>query len=64
MKKIIIFIYMLGLFFSLAAQEACPDVIPALQQWKGGKGNYAYPAKDVLLSQPPMKKNFLLQPIF
>ena len=38
MKKIIIFICMLGLFFSLAAQEACPDVIPALQQWKGGKG--------------------------
>lgn len=45
MKKIIIFICMLGLFFSLAAQEACPDVIPALQQWKGGKGKLCLPSK-------------------
>ena len=27
------------------AQEPCPQVIPALQQWKGGKGELALPAE-------------------
>lgn len=49
MKKIFIFICMLGLFLHVAAQEACPDVIPALQQWKGGKGKLTLSNKGTIV---------------
>ena len=34
------------------AQEPCPQVIPALQQWKGGKGELALPAEGSIVLSP------------
>ena len=30
---------------AVSAQEPCPEVIPALQQWKGGRGKIVLPAQ-------------------
>lgn len=49
MKKIIILICMLGLYLHTTAQEPCPDVIPALQQWKGGNGKLTLPNKGTIV---------------
>lgn len=40
-----LFVVCLGTF----AQEPCPCVIPALQQWKGGNGNCSCLLKEVSL---------------
>ena len=37
---------------AISAQEPCPQVIPALQQWKGGSGKLALPAKGNIVVNP------------
>lgn len=39
MKKISLLCMFLAASLWVAAQEPCPKVIPAIQQWEGGKGN-------------------------
>ena len=36
----------------ISAQEPCPQVIPALQQWKGGSGKLALPAEGNIVVNP------------
>ena len=35
-----------------SAQEVCPDVIPALQQWKGGNGKLSLPVEGNIVMNP------------
>ena len=35
-----------------SAQEVCPDVIPALQQWKGGNGKLSLPVEGNIVMTP------------
>ena len=35
MKRILFFIILFCISLSVIAQESCPQVIPALQQWRG-----------------------------
>ena len=37
---------------TISAQEPCPQVIPALQQWKGGSGKLALPAEGNIVVNP------------
>ena len=37
---------------AISAQEPCPQVIPALQQWKGGSGKLALPAEGNIVVNP------------
>ena len=34
------------------AQEPCPEVIPALQQWQGGKGRLSLPVSGEIVVDP------------
>lgn len=45
MRKGILFSCLLACWMLAVAQEPCPQVIPALQQWKGGKGQLTLPAQ-------------------
>ncbi len=48
MKKVLT-LCLLAACLSGAAQETCPQVIPALQEWKGGKGKLALPAEGSIV---------------
>ena len=37
---------------AISAQEPCPQVIPALRQWKGGSGKLALPAEGNIVVNP------------
>ena len=37
---------------AVSAQEPCPEVIPALQQWKGGRGKIVLPAQGCIVVSP------------
>ena len=37
---------------AISAQEQCPQVNPALQQWKGGSGKLALPAEGNIVVNP------------
>lgn len=37
---------------AVSAQEPCPEVIPALQQWKGGRGKIVLPAQGRIVVSP------------
>lgn len=53
MKKLLFALCCLSvLCFVVSAQEPCPNVIPALQQWKGGKGKLFLPAEGSIVVDP------------
>lgn len=52
MKKLLILYCLLATCLIVFAQERCPDVIPALQQWKGGKGRLFLPAEGNIVVNP------------
>ena len=52
MKKTLTFFSMLLMCLLAFAQNPCPQVIPALQQWKGAKGTLALPAQGSIVINP------------
>lgn len=52
MKKLLALCYLLMAWIFVSAQESCPDVIPALQQWKGGNGKLSLPAEGTIVVNP------------
>ena len=53
MRKLLFTLYCLSVAcFIVSAQEPCPSVIPALQQWKGGSGKLFLPAKGRIVVNP------------
>ena len=53
MRKLLFTLYCLSVAcFIVSAQEPCPSVIPALQQWKGGNGKLFLPAKGRIVVNP------------
>lgn len=42
MKRILFFIILFCISLSAIAQESCPQVIPALQQWRGTGGTLSF----------------------
>ena len=49
MKKTLTFCTFLFVSLLVLAQNPCPQVIPALQQWTGGKGTLALPAQGSIV---------------
>lgn len=49
MKNFLISCCLLMTSLFATAQEPCPQVIPALQQWKGGKGELSLPAEGAIV---------------
>ncbi len=45
MKRIIVLLSLLVVCLMIIAQNPCPQVVPALQQWKGTKGTLVLPIK-------------------
>ena len=52
MKKTLPLFSMLLMCLLAFAQNPCPQVIPALQQWKGAKGTLALPAQGSIVINP------------
>lgn len=52
MKKLLALCYLLVACIFVLAQEPCPDVIPALQQWKGENGKLLLPAGGTIVVNP------------
>ena len=52
MKKTLTFFSMLLMCLLAFAQNPCPQVIPALQQWKRAKGTLALPAQGSIVINP------------
>ena len=52
MKKTLTLFSMLLMCLLAFAQNPCPQVIPALQQWKGAKGTLALPAQGSIVTNP------------
>ena len=53
MRKLLFTLYCLSVAcFIVSAQEPCPSVIPALQQWKGGNGKLFLPAEGRIVVNP------------
>ena len=52
MKKTLTLFSMLLMCLLAFAQNPCPQVIPALQQWKGTKGTLALPAQGSIVINP------------
>lgn len=52
MKKLFLSCCLLAVAATGLAQEPCPRVIPAIQEWKGGKGTIALPAKGFITIRP------------
>ena len=52
MKRILALFQLLLLILFAQAQNPCPQVIPALQQWKGGKGTFQLPAQGNIVIHP------------
>ena len=56
MKRILALFFFFLLFLFVQAQNPCPQVIPALQQWKGGKGTLQLPAQGNIVIHPSDKE--------
>ena len=52
MKKTFILFCLLVICLVVAAQNPCPQVIPALQQWKGAKGSLSLPTQGNIIINP------------
>ena len=52
MKKTFTLLSVLMMCLMAIAQNPCPQVIPALQQWKGAKGTLALPAQGNIVINP------------
>ncbi len=52
MKRKWMLLGMLLMCLLTVAQNPCPQVIPALQQWKGGKGTLTLPAQGIIVINP------------
>ena len=52
MKKIFILFSLFVICLVVAAQNPCPQVIPALQQWKGAKGTLNLPTQGSIVINP------------
>ena len=52
MKKTLTLFSLLMICLLTIAQNPCPQVIPALQQWKGGKGTLNLPAQGSIVINP------------
>ena len=52
MKKIFILFSLFVICLVVAAQNPCPQVIPALQQWKGAKGILSLPTQGNIIINP------------
>ena len=52
MKKTLTLFGLLFVCLLTFAQNPCPQVIPALQQWKGAKGTLALPAQGSIVINP------------
>ena len=55
MKKTLTLFGLLFVCLLAFAQNPCPQVIPALQQWKGAKGTLALPAQGSIVINPQDK---------
>lgn len=49
MKRILFFIILFCISLSAIAQESCPQVIPALQQWRGTGGTLSLPVRGSIV---------------
>ena len=56
MKKTFILFCLLVICLMVAAQNPCPQVIPALQQWKGAKGILSLPTQGNIIINPSDEK--------
>ena len=56
MKKTFILFCLLVICLVVAAQNPCPQVIPALQQWKGAKGILSLPTQGNIIINPSDEK--------
>ena len=56
MKKIFILFSLFVICLVVAAQNPCPQVIPALQQWKGAKGILILPTQGNIIINPSDEK--------
>ena len=52
MKRIFTLCFLLGICLLGFAQNPCPQVIPALQQWKGAKGTLTLPTQGNIVINP------------
>ena len=52
MKKIFVLFSLLIVGIMAFAQNPCPQVIPALQQWKGAKGILTLPTQGSIVVNP------------
>lgn len=60
MKKLLLtFCSLLIAYFFALAQEPCPKVIPALQEWKGGNGKLFLPATGNIVINPAYEAQLL-----
>ena len=50
MKRILFFIILFCISLSAIAQESCPQVIPALQQWRGTGGTLSLPVRGSIVT--------------
>ena len=55
MTKKILILCIWAICLPILAQEPCPRVIPALQQWKGGKGTLTLPPEGNIVVNPASK---------
>lgn len=60
MRKLLFTLYCLSVAcFIVSAQEPCPSVIPALQQWQGGNGKLFLPTEGRIVVNPDNKVQLL-----
>ena len=60
MRKLLLTLYYLFVVcLGTSAQEPCPCVIPALQQWKGGNGKLLLPAEGSIVVNPANEAELL-----
>lgn len=59
MKNLSLLCCLFFLSITTLAKEACPKVIPALQEWKGGNGRLKMPVKGFLVVNPSSEKELL-----
>ena len=52
MKKAFVLFCLLVICLVVVAQNACPKVIPALQQWKGAEGSLSLPTQGNIIINP------------
>ena len=52
MKKTLTLFCLLINYLLVIAQNPCPQVIPALQEWKGAKGTFSLPTQGNIIINP------------